>query len=104
MIFKAQHIKLIQQGLKTQTRRLKRPRVVVGRTYSLNTRFYKRENHGRIRATKLYERPLGQVTPADANNLGYASREAYLEALRTIHGHELDLNASVWVLEFEYCG
>lgn len=103
MIFTKHHISLIRTGRKTQTRRFKRPRIKVGNTYSLNTRFYKKENLGRIRITDLRQKALGDVTASDARELGYSSKLAYLTALAEIHGKKFNLRRKVWVIEFEFC-
>lgn len=103
MIFTKHHISLIRVGRKTQTRRFKHPRITVGKTYKLNTQFYKKENLGRIRVTGLRQKALGDVTNSNARKLGYRSKAVYLAAFAEIHGEKLNLRRKIWVIDFEFC-
>lgn len=104
MIFTKHHIQLIQTGCKTQTRRFwKKPRVKVGKTYKLQTQFFKKENLGSIRIIGLRQKALGSVTQSDARKLGYSSKSAYLTALAEIRRKKLKPSKKVWAIDFEFC-
>ena len=124
MIF-SHTLDLVLSGVKSQTRRVKKPheflihdndmwhvesktekshRTVynVGQIYAVQPgRAKKAVAH--IKLTGLREETVGEISEADAKAEGFDSREAFFEAWRAIHGAKADLQALVWVLEFELC-
>lgn len=101
MIF--QHTcELVLSGRKTQTRRLRRPRVVVGRSYAVQPGRGKR-SLGRIIVASVWQERLGDLSLEDARAEGYRSREEFFEVWRRIHGL-FDPAAEVWVVEFRQDG
>lgn len=99
MLFSREHVTLIRRGMKTQTRRLKRPRVVVGRSYPIQTRLFRRQRLGRIRVLALYRERLAGLSTSDARREGYRTRKAYFAVLAALNG-KIDRRRSVWVVCF----
>jgi len=87
MLFKPEHVQMILEHRKVQTRRLwQRPMVKVGGLYWAQTKLFKPDSRfARLRVTKLWREPLWRISQSDALAEGYESIGAYLEAFRTIN-------------------
>ncbi len=101
MLFKPEHVPLIQRKKKTQTRRTGKKRWTVGKIYQARTSFKKGEEpFAYLRITGLHQEFLWQITPEDARREGYPNVRAYKKIFKRIYGfwkpHEL-----VWVVDFE---
>lgn len=102
---------------KTQTRRLVKPGQCLdsatGRIHNHERTLYQigksyavQPNRGqksvaRIRLTGLRHATVNAITDEDARAEGFASRADFLAIWKHIHGAQTDLDAEVWVLEFE---
>ena len=71
MLFKAAYLDDVFSGRKTQTVRLKQPRLTVGRTYAVQTSFRSRAL-GRIRITGIRRGNLRSLTRTDLDAEGWA--------------------------------
>jgi len=92
----------MQAGKKTQTTRLKDPRVKVGGVYSVRRSWYKKENFGKIRILSKERTTLAHYTRADLRREGYAEKEAFIEALERINNEKISLRTPVWKVIFQY--
>lgn len=97
MIFQHTYERVLS-GEKTQTRRLRPPRVAVGRSYAVQPGRGKK-SVGRIIVTDLWQQRLGDISDDDARAEGYWNREEFFDSWRRIH-HAFDPSAQVWVVEF----
>lgn len=103
MLFKPIHIILIMNGEKTVTRRnWKKKMAKKGNTYACQTDFYqKRENCPVIiKANKVYQEPLGEMTKEDLEKEGGYTRTEFKRLWKKMHGW-WNPNRKVWVVEFE---
>ena len=100
LLFKPQHVKLILEGKKTQTRRISKPRVKVGGIYEAKTRLFSKEYFALIKITGLREEKLGDISDEDVKKEGYNSLEEFIEVWKSIYG-SWEPERVVWVLEFE---
>ena len=99
--FKWRYIPLIRRGLKTETRRLRRPRLRVGGIYPL--RVGRRLLPDRVRVLKIYSQRLGEVTEEDARREGFKSLMEFRRAWIDIY-QSWDDEQRIWVVEFRYLG
>jgi hypothetical protein len=71
----------------------------VGKTYSVQPGRAK-PAVGRIKLVGIKQQRVSETSTVEAAMEGFASREAFFETWRTIHGAD-KLNANVWLLTFE---
>jgi hypothetical protein len=103
VIFSLKNIELIQRGLKTQSRRLRWPRVVVGNRYVLRTGFFDREARGSIQVIGVYREHLGDISRHGARREGCRSPAAFLKMFRTLNAkRKVSCRSLVWVVTFRY--
>lgn len=103
MIFTRENVLRIARGAKSETRRLREPRVTVGNTYRLRTSFYSKEDWGRIKVLDKYRERLGAVDERSFRSEGCRCRQAFFEMFDSINGH-VHRNRKVWVVRFRYIG
>jgi hypothetical protein len=122
MLFMRRFIKPIREGLKTETRRLRKsgetithnPTTVrdangrikwqAGRVYAMQD---KRGCYaiGRIRILDITEAYLYPISPESAHAEGFDSPQGFYDVWKEINGYEVvrgDDNTAVWVIAFEY--
>ena len=100
LLFKKQFINKIREGTKTQTRRLKQPKVKIGKTYKLR-QDYRTHLPDRIRITDIYQQYLGDMTEEDIKNEGFIKNEEFTQTWTQIYG-TYDPEEFIWVVEFRY--
>ncbi|MFW6195390.1 MAG: ASCH domain-containing protein [Chloroflexota bacterium] len=93
----------ILEGRKTQTRRLwKRRRVREGSVHQARTALFGAP-FARLRALRVWQERLGEISEQDAYAEGYESRDAFLSAFERING-QAPLDEPVWCVEFRVEG
>lgn len=100
LLFKRQFITKIRKGTKTQTRRLKQPRLKIGKKYSLREN-YKTTLPDKILITDIYQQYLGDITPEDVKKEGFTTKKEFKEIWTDIYG-EYAPEMYIWVVEFRY--
>lgn len=117
MLFKDYHIPMIRSGSKTVTRREWDGRQAVpGNVYQATSPAMNPDappifiGHDDcdcyIRATDVYEQPLGEMTDADARAEGdYDDLDGFRQGYERVYGEgSWDPEKVVWVVGFEYVG
>jgi hypothetical protein len=101
MLFKPEHIKMIKEGKKTQTRRnWKRRMVKKDGIYKVKTQMLSKEYHCKIKVKDVYKQRLKDIGFCDAVKEGGYSVEEYKEVWERING-SWDDNMEVYVIDFE---
>ena len=106
MLFKPEHLEQIRAGKKTVTRRdWERRQVREGGVYIASDEMFTSHDDADcyIRVTAVYEEPLGELTPEQADREGGYTVGEFETVWREIHG-SYDAEAVVTVVEFEYVG
>jgi len=98
MIFQKEHIRLILEGKKTQTRRRHVRVLKVGRVYRIQRNWYEWTDI-RIVITRAFQQRLGDLTEEDAKKEGGYTIEGFRHVWEEING-SWDSNEVVWVYEF----
>ncbi len=108
MLFKPEHVEMIKNGTKTQTRRNWKRRMVKvydpehperGGIYKVKTQMLSKDHHCKIRVTDVRREMLYGLTLEDAKKEGYNSIEEYEKVWEEING-SFD-NIWVYVVDFE---
>jgi hypothetical protein len=102
LLFKRLFISKIREGFKTQTRRLKKPRLTLGKIYNLREN-YKSVLPDKILITDLFQQFLGEISQEDIHKEGFESKQQFIEVWTEIYGY-YDPNDLIWVIEFQYIG
>lgn len=66
ILFIPEHVPLILSGRKTQTRRLGKPRWIVGAVHQAKTKLFGAAPFAHLRIVEVRQEPLGAITEADA--------------------------------------
>jgi len=98
LIFRREHIDLILEGRKTQTRRRHKHILKAGKVYGIKTSWVHWTGH-RILITRVYRQRLGDITPEEARKEGGYTVEEFKEVWRRING-SWNPDEEVWVYEF----
>ena len=85
MIFQKKHIRMILDGVKTQTRRRHKYPRKAGRVYNVNRDWY-HSTGDKILITKVRRQHLGDISPADAMAEGGYTIEQFKEVWLRING------------------
>jgi len=102
LLFKKQFLQQIIKGTKTQTRRLKKPQLTIGKTYPLRKNYQTNLPHS-IKIIDIYPQILGEITDEDLQREGFEDNDAFKDMWREIYG-SYDPAEYIWVIEFEYIG
>ena len=100
LLFKKQFISKIREGEKIQTRRLKKPNIKIGKTYSLRSS-YTQVLPERILITDVFQQYLGEISRDDVQKEGFDSLNAFINIWREIYG-SYNPEELIWVIEFQY--
>ena len=105
MLFKPNHIDLIKQGIKTETRRAwkGKPKVKISKFYPIMRDYRHKHNSddGYILIKTLLQQRLGDMTEQEATAEGGYTLEEYKQIWIGIHGSWND-DEIVWVVDFEF--
>ena len=100
-LFQKNHIDMILQGTKTQTRRNhKRARAKVGAVHQCRTELFGKA-HCHIKITRVWQERLGAITALDAKKEGGYTRLQYIVGLIEMHECKINVNSVLWCYEFE---
>jgi len=102
LLFKKQFISKIREGEKTQTRRLKKPNIKIGKTYSLRSS-YRSVLPENILITDIFQQYLGEISQEDVSKEGFDSLNMFINIWREIYG-SFNPEELIWVVEFQYVG
>ncbi|MTI82320.1 MAG: ASCH domain-containing protein [Firmicutes bacterium] len=87
ILFKPEHIPMVKNGIKTQTRRKGKPRWKIGSIHQAKENFKKGSKpFAHIEILAVRREPLGSITEADAKAEGYSSVEEYKKVFQRIYG------------------
>jgi hypothetical protein len=100
ILFKPEHVPMILDGTKTQTRRKGKRRWKVGSIHQAKTNFKKDSTFAHLLVLAVGEEPLGAITEADAKAEGYNSIAEYQEVFVKIYGQWAP-EEMVHVIDFE---
>ena len=98
MIFSEEHIRLILEGKKTQTRRRHVRVLKAGRVYRIQRSWYEWTDI-RIVITRAFQQRLGDIAEEDAEKEGGYTIEEFHRIWEKING-DWDPEEVVWVYEF----
>lgn len=106
MLFKPEHIKMIEDGNKTATRRIwERWHIKVGGIYPAQVRMYQPKIEcPLIRVNNRYLQALGDMTEKDADKEGGYTLNQFIKRFEEITKRTWEPELVVYVGEFEYVG
>ena len=84
-IFKRKHLNLILQGTKTQTRRISRYRLKIGKAYAVRSKMLE-PAQARITITRAWRQQLRNLTPEDVHKEGFNNFTEFRQAWIEIYG------------------
>lgn len=84
-IFTPEHVRLIKQGIKTQTRRVGLPRAKIGAIHLIKTRRYSKENFGKIQILRVWREKLCCISVEDAMAEGGYHPLDYMNGMLKMH-------------------
>jgi hypothetical protein len=99
LIFGRDHIRLILEGVKTQTRRRHGRPLKAGRIYDVKRDWYHSTGH-KILITDVYRQRLRDITPEEDNKEGNYTVDEFIEEWKDING-SWEPDEVVWVYEFK---
>ena len=102
VLFKRPLLFLVLQGRKTQTRRVHKQELAVGRTYGVRSMWFEKSK-GYIRVTRKFQQLLGDISLEDVRKEGFQSLDDFKRAWENIHGSWTP-DQTVIVYEFELVG
>ena len=102
VLFKSHHLFLVLEGRKTQTRRIHKQELAVGRTYGIRSMWFEKSK-GYIRITRKFHQRLGDISQEGVRKEGFQSLEDFKRAWESIHG-DWTPEKTVIVYEFELVG
>lgn len=99
ILFKPEHVDLILEGRKTQTRRTGKKRWNVGAVHQCKTQMFG-EPFAKVLILGVREERLGKISWEDICREGYGWRGDYKEAWERIYKTPWDDDLEVWVVDF----
>jgi hypothetical protein len=102
LLFKPYHVKLIQDGIKTQTRRIwKKPRCKVGSVHKAKTKMLSKEYFADLYIIDVHKEHLLDISEKDAWCEGGYTRDQFLNIWDEINPlHPSRSNPEVYVITF----
>ncbi len=100
LLFKPEHVDMILEGRKTQTRRTGKRRWKVGSTHQCRLKMLDKDScFATVGIKAVREEPFMDVSDEDAVREGYANAEQFIAKFREIYGDE-PTRGDVWVVDF----
>lgn len=99
-MFRKQLITKIREGQKTQTRRLKKPNLTLGKTYHLRKNYHS-VLPDKIKIIDIFQQNLGDISVVDIQKEGFNTQQEFIEAWKDIYGIYRP-DDYIWVVEFQY--
>ena len=84
-IFKRRHLRKILDGTKTQTRRIHKYTLQIGKTYAVRDRWFSKAQ-GHILITRKFRQRLGDISPEDLQKEGFSSLTEFKKEWKKIFG------------------
>lgn len=104
LLFKPEHVPLILNGTKTQTRRIwKRKRCNVGSVHLAKTEMLSKEYFAKLTILRVWQEKLGDISETDAIAEGYKNRDDYLNAFFKINKINDEINQFAWLWKLVWC-
>ena len=101
ILFKPEHVPMILEGRKAQTRRLGKRRWKVGSTHQAKTTLFGKA-FAQLRVTGVRQQRLCDISDEDVKCEGYLTRADYYDAFVLINRlGTYTLGELVWVIDFE---
>lgn len=100
ILFEPEHVQLILQGIKTQTRRTGKHRWKIGAIRQAKTGYKKDSEFAKIRILAVRQERLVDISESDALAEGYKSIREYMDVFIRIYG-SWNGKSMVWVIDFE---
>ncbi|MBD3205880.1 ASCH domain-containing protein [Candidatus Bathyarchaeota archaeon] len=97
LLFRKKHLEKILEGEKTQTRRIRKPRVKTGSMYRLRRGYYPIPEL--IEIEEIFQQKLGEITPEEVLKEGFNSFEEFVKEWESIYD-EWEPEKKIWVIEF----
>jgi len=101
ILFKYEHVKMIQDGVKTQTRRPTGRHFLIGTVHYAKTSYRKDACFGFVKVNSVRQERLGDISLSDCVKEGYETKDAYVDIFKKIYG-EWNPDRIVQVIDFEY--
>ena len=99
MLFKKEHIPMVLQGRKTQTRRTHEREWQVGKVYPFSDKLFGKPQ-GYVLITRKWKEPLGAISMEDVHKEGYNSLEEYQKVWERIY--KMPWNPDLIVKAYEF--
>lgn len=99
VLFKRRLLELVLQRRKTQTRRIQKQELAVGRTYGIRSTWFEKPK-AYIRITRKFYQKLGEISLEDVRKEGFQSLDDFKHAWENIYG-EWTPEQTVIAYEFE---
>jgi hypothetical protein len=99
MLFKKEHIPMVLQHRKTQTRRIHKREWQIGKIYPFSDKLFGKPQ-GYVLITRKWKEPLGDISTEDVHKEGYNSLEEYKKAWERIF--KMPWNPDLIVKAYEF--
>jgi len=99
-IFKRCHLRKVLDGTKTQTRRIHRYTLSIGKTYAVRDRWFSKAQ-GHIIITRKFRQRLADISPEDVKKEGFSSFEEFKQEWENCYGPG-SWNPDQIVIAYEY--
>ena len=100
LLFKTQFLPKIREGKKTQTRRLKQPRLKIGKSYHIRKN-YQTTQPEKVKILNIFQQKLSEISEEEINKEGFKTKQEFIKAWKAIY-RSYDPEATIWVVEFQY--
>ena len=99
-IFKRRHLRKILEGTKTQTRRIHKYTLTIGKTYAVRDRWFSKPQ-GHILVTRKFRQQLGDISLEDVHKEGFSNFEEFKQEWEECYGPR-SWNPNTVVIVYEY--